>query len=91
MGGQTDSCLQQAAGKQTVDGKACTNQWAVCHSRIKGVGRLECGRYIDWSEVPDSELRSYAVYNSISIPSPYNRDVMLANLMAWKASFAGQH
>ena len=66
-------------------GTDCYNPYAVCAKSTRTSSR-HCGDSYDFSGVPDNELRAYAQSHSIAIPTPYDRNGMLANLRSWKTA-----
>ena len=82
-GNQTPTCLVEQAWRKEREGRTCYNPYAVCASRIKTTSRL-CGQNYIFENIPDHELRAYALLSGITVPKPYNRAKMLANIEAWK-------
>jgi len=87
-------CVLHVAAKQPADclksknygSKGCYNPYAVCaKSTGTSVGRSgKCGQSYDFNGIPDNELKAYSMMNGITVPSPYSRNNMLANIAAWK-------
>lgn len=69
-------------------GKDCYNPYSVCAKSTKtSVGRSpKCTISYNFSEIPDDELRAYAIVEGVTIPTPYNRTIMISNLEAWRTA-----
>ncbi len=89
MAKQPEHCLKT---HEWGPGTDCYNPYSVCAKSTRtSVGRSsKCTDSYDFSGIPDNELQAYAVVEGVSVPSPYIRSTMIANLETWRSGKAGK-
>ncbi len=80
---QPGSCNLEKAWFEQRSGETCYNPYAVCAASVKTSTR-ECGNNYNYENLADEHLVAFANLHQIKESKPYNRQVMLNRIYAWK-------